>query len=124
MQENGEDIGKSLVTDGLVTVEKRKEKRLQKVLEEYTRAQDTARKARVRMTMKQLERRQFVSLGTRRELEPRNASRNCFWDRYWGRAGRVIVPEVFANVNSAQFFFYLSFLSGRSQTSKVFTIFT
>ena len=73
MQENGEDIGKSLVTDGLVTVEKRKEKRLQKVLEEYTRAQDTARKARVCMTMKQLERRQFVSLGTRRELEPRNA---------------------------------------------------
>ena len=47
VQENGEDIGKSLVTDGLVTVEKRKEKRLQKVLEEYNRAQDTARKARV-----------------------------------------------------------------------------
>ena len=69
MQENGEDIGKSLVTDGLVTVEKRKEKRLQKVLEEYTRAQDTARKARVRMTLKQLEKRQFASLETRRELE-------------------------------------------------------
>ena len=83
MQENGEDIGKSLVTDGLVTVEKRKEKRLQKVLEEYTRAQDTARKARVSMTTKQLERTQFVSLGTRRGLETRNASRNCFWDRDW-----------------------------------------
>ncbi|XP_073239320.1 staphylococcal nuclease domain-containing protein 1-like [Porites lutea] len=49
VQENGEDIGKSLVTDGLVTVEKRKEKRLQKVLEEYTRAQDTARKARLNL---------------------------------------------------------------------------
>ena len=90
MQENGEDIGKSLVTDGLVTVEKRKEKRLQKVLEEYTRAQDTARKARVRMTTKQLERRQFVSLGTRRGLETRNASRNCFWDSDWRRAGQLL----------------------------------
>lgn len=49
VQENGEDIGKSLVTDGLVTVEKRKEKRLQKVLEEYNRAQDTARKARLNL---------------------------------------------------------------------------
>ena len=47
VQENGEDIAKALVTDGLVTVEKRKEKRLQKVLEEYNRAQDGARKARV-----------------------------------------------------------------------------
>ena len=90
MQENGEDIGKSLVTDGLVTVEKRKEKRLQKVLEEYTRAQDTARKARVRMTTKQLERRQFVSLGTRRGLETRNASRNCFWDSDWRCAGQLL----------------------------------
>ena len=90
MQENGEDIGKSLVTDGLVTVEKRKEKRLQKVLEEYTRAQDTARKARVRMTTKQLERRQFVSLGTRRGLETRNASRNYFWDSDWRRAGQLL----------------------------------
>ena len=90
MQENGEDIGKSLVTDGLVTVEKRKEKRLQKVLEEYTRAQDTARKARVRMTTKQLERRQFVSLGTRRGLETRNASRNSFWDSDWRRAGQLL----------------------------------
>lgn len=47
VQENGDDIAKSLVTDGLVTVEKRKEKRLQKVMEEYYRAQDGARKARV-----------------------------------------------------------------------------
>lgn len=47
VQENGDDIAKSLVTDGLVTVEKRKEKRLQKLMEEYYRAQDGARKARV-----------------------------------------------------------------------------
>ena len=35
-----------------------------------------------------------------------NATRNCFWDSYWGRAGQLLVnfsPEVFANVNSAQF---------------------
>ena len=48
MQENGEDVAKALVTEGLVTVEKRKEKRLQKLMEEYNRAQDGARKARVR----------------------------------------------------------------------------
>ena len=100
MQENGEDIGKSLVTDGLVTVEKRKEKRLQKVLEEYTRAQDTARKARVRMTTKQLERRQFVSLGTRRGLETRNASRNCFWDSDWRRAGQLLASFFPVPINS------------------------
>lgn len=47
VQENGDDIAKSLVTDGVVTVEKRKEKRLQKLMEEYHRAQDGARKARV-----------------------------------------------------------------------------
>ena len=47
VQENGDDVGKSLVTEGLVTVEKRKEKRLQKLMEEYNRAQDGARKARV-----------------------------------------------------------------------------
>lgn len=41
-------MAKALVTDGLVTVEKRKEKRLQKLMEEYSRAQDAARKARVR----------------------------------------------------------------------------
>ena len=42
----------------------------------------------------------------------RNASRNCFWDGYWGRAcsrrsaighSLVTVPEVFAQVNSSQF---------------------
>ena len=48
MQENGEDVAKALVTEGLVTVEKRKEKRLQKLMEEYNKAQDGARKARVR----------------------------------------------------------------------------
>ena len=47
VQENGDDTAKSLVTDGLVIVEKRKEKRLQKLMEEYYRAQDGARKARV-----------------------------------------------------------------------------
>ena len=47
VQENGDDVAKSLVTEGLVTVEKRKEKRLQKLMEEYNRAQDVARKARV-----------------------------------------------------------------------------
>ena len=45
--EGGEDAGKALVTEGLVTLEKRKEKRLQKVLEDYSRAQEAARKARV-----------------------------------------------------------------------------
>lgn len=49
VQENGDDVAKSLVTEGLVTVEKRKEKRLQKLMEEYNRAQDGARKARVNL---------------------------------------------------------------------------
>ena len=47
MQENGEDVAKALVAEGVVTVEKRKEKRLQKLMEDYHRAQDGARKARV-----------------------------------------------------------------------------
>ena len=47
VQENGEDAAKALVSDGLVLVEKRKEKRLQKLMEEYHKAQDAARKARV-----------------------------------------------------------------------------
>ena len=51
VQENGEDVAKTLVSDGLVTVEKRKEKRLQKVMDEYNKAQDVARKARVRFTI-------------------------------------------------------------------------
>ena len=45
--DGGEDAGKALVAEGLVTLEKRKEKRLQKVMEDYTRAQEAARKARV-----------------------------------------------------------------------------
>lgn len=49
VQENGEDVAKTLVSDGLVTVEKRKEKRLQKVMDEYNKAQDVARKARVNL---------------------------------------------------------------------------
>ena len=42
----------------------------------------------------------------------------CLWDRYWGRAGQLLanfpplflitVPEVFAKVNSAQFFLLVS----------------
>ena len=44
-------MAKTLVSDGLVTVEKRKEKRLQKVMDEYNKAQDVARKARVRFTI-------------------------------------------------------------------------
>ncbi|XP_074613274.1 staphylococcal nuclease domain-containing protein 1-like [Acropora palmata] len=49
VQENGEDVAKTLVSDGLVTVEKRNEKRLQKVMDEYNKAQDVARKARVNL---------------------------------------------------------------------------
>ena len=42
-----------------------------------------------------------------------SASRSCFWDRYWRRAGQLLancfspvsvtVPEVFAKANSAHF---------------------
>ena len=36
----------------------------------------------------------------------RNASRNCFWDCYWGRAGQLLAlvkfPEVSAEVNLTQ----------------------
>ncbi|XP_068744654.1 staphylococcal nuclease domain-containing protein 1-like [Montipora capricornis] len=49
VQENGEDAAKALVSDGLVLVEKRKEKRLQKLMEEYHKAQDAARKARLNL---------------------------------------------------------------------------
>ena len=45
--DGGEDAGKALVGEGLLTVERRKEKRLQKLLEDYSRSQDAARKARV-----------------------------------------------------------------------------
>lgn len=44
--ESGEDAAKSLVNEGLLVVEKRREKRLQKLVEEYSRAQETARKGR------------------------------------------------------------------------------
>ena len=47
MQEGGDDVGKTLLSEGLIIVEKRKEKRLQKLVQEYTRAQESARKARV-----------------------------------------------------------------------------
>ena len=56
--------------------------------------------------------RHFATLETRRNWS-RNASRSCFWDRYWGHAGQLLdryffsslvtAPEVFAKVNSAQF---------------------
>jgi staphylococcal nuclease domain-containing protein 1 len=41
------DIGKALVSEGLVLAEKRKEKRMQKIMSEYHSAQETARKSRV-----------------------------------------------------------------------------
>jgi len=43
------DVGKALVQDGLVLCEKRREKRLQKIMEEYLKAQETARKARLNL---------------------------------------------------------------------------
>ena len=52
----------------------------------------------------------FATVETITELEPKCVL--CFWGRYWGRAGQrlanfftslVIVPEVFAKVNLAQF---------------------
>ncbi|XP_001635744.2 staphylococcal nuclease domain-containing protein 1 [Nematostella vectensis] len=49
MTEGGDDVGKSLVADGFVLVEKRKEKRLQKMMEEYRKAQDTARTTRLNL---------------------------------------------------------------------------
>lgn len=44
-----EDIVKGLISDGLLMVENRREKRLQKLLSEYTAAQDEAKKARLNM---------------------------------------------------------------------------
>ncbi|XP_031552715.1 staphylococcal nuclease domain-containing protein 1-like [Actinia tenebrosa] len=43
------DVGKALVAEGLVLAEKRKEKRLQKLMAEYQNAQETARKARLNL---------------------------------------------------------------------------
>ena len=47
----------------------------------------------------------YLPLWKREEDWSRNVSRNCFWDRYrWGtgQLSLVTVPEVFAEVNSAQ----------------------
>lgn len=45
--DNKEDIAVTLLTDGYAMVEKRKEKRLQKLLTTYRKAQDQAKKNRV-----------------------------------------------------------------------------
>ena len=45
--ESKEDIAVSLVSNGFAMVEKRKEKRLQKLLSTYRKAQDQAKKNRV-----------------------------------------------------------------------------
>ena len=42
-----EDIGKSLVAEGLALVEKRREKRFQKMVMDYISAQEAAKKSRV-----------------------------------------------------------------------------
>ncbi|XP_033101620.1 staphylococcal nuclease domain-containing protein 1-like [Anneissia japonica] len=43
------DIGKELVSEGLVIVEPRREKRLQKLVEEYIKAQDAAKKSHLNL---------------------------------------------------------------------------
>ncbi|KXJ26379.1 hypothetical protein AC249_AIPGENE11598 [Exaiptasia diaphana] len=43
------DVGKALVQEGLVLCEKRREKRLLKIMEEYQKSQDAARKARLNL---------------------------------------------------------------------------
>ena len=43
-----EDIGKSLITAGYVLAEKRREKRLNKLVKSYEEAQEKAKKSRVR----------------------------------------------------------------------------
>ena len=46
-KDSKEDVGQSLVAEGLVTVEKRKEKRLVKLVGDYTRSQEKAKQAHV-----------------------------------------------------------------------------
>ena len=48
--ETKQDISSVLITSGVLMVEKRREKRLQKLLKEYNIAQEKARKARVSIT--------------------------------------------------------------------------
>ena len=54
----------------------------------------------------------FATLENEKRPWSRNAWRNCFWDRYWVRAGQLLancslslitVPEVISKVNSSQF---------------------
>ncbi len=46
-KDSKEDVGQSLVAEGLVTVERRKEKRLAKIVAEYIRSQEKAKAAHV-----------------------------------------------------------------------------
>lgn len=48
---NDEDIAKTLIRDGLLMVENRREKKLQKLVSEYKEAQETARKSHTNMWM-------------------------------------------------------------------------
>ena len=44
--ESKEDVGKTLIADGYALVEPRKERRFQKLVEEYKEAQEEAKRAR------------------------------------------------------------------------------
>ena len=46
--ESEDDVVSSLVTEGFLTVDQRKEKRLAKMVQEYTKAQEEAKRQRVR----------------------------------------------------------------------------
>ena len=46
--ESKEDIGRALIAEGLALVDKRSEKRFQKMVKDYLGAQETAKKNRVR----------------------------------------------------------------------------
>ena len=46
-KDSKEDVGQSLISEGLVTVQKRKEKRLAKIISDYLRSQEKAKKAHV-----------------------------------------------------------------------------
>ena len=46
--ESKEDIGRALIAEGLALVDKRNEKRFQKMVKDYLGAQETAKKNRVR----------------------------------------------------------------------------
>ena len=46
-----DDVGQALVAEGLVLVEQRKEKRLAKLVADYSKAQDKAKSERVRTAL-------------------------------------------------------------------------